>query len=108
MRGLITATLKALKDCVYDAEREEFHLIFRDGRMYRLPQSLLPEHDGAEILSVLVERDGSAFVVQQRSGKSFEVPWDSVLHHLGAGVPLLQGSFVRDIALDARGEDVDG
>lgn len=82
---------KSLRDCVYDAEREEFLVTFRDGRMYRLPRGVLPEDDGTEILSVQVERDGSAFVVRQRSGKSFEVPWDFVLHHLEPGYAYFKG-----------------
>ncbi len=101
MRAAAMTTFETLRDCVYDAEREEFLVTFRDGRLYRLPRNLLPEDDGTEILSVLVERDGSAFVVQQRSGKSFEVPWDFVLHHLEPGYPYFKGrSSQRRLAKD--------
>jgi DNA-binding XRE family transcriptional regulator len=86
-----TTTPETLRDCVYDAERQEFLVIFRDGRMYRLPRDLLSEDDGSEVLSVQVERDGSAFIVRQGSGKSFEVPWDFVLHHLEPGYQYFKG-----------------
>src|SRR5574337_289928 len=91
MRDTTMTRLETLRDCVYDAAREQFLITFRDGRMYRLPRTLLPEDDGTEILSALVERGGSAFVVQQRSGNSFEVPWDFVLHHLAPGYPYFKG-----------------
>lgn len=91
MRAATMTTLGSLRDCVYDAERKEFLVTFRDGRMYRLPRTLLPEDDGTEILGVLVEPDGSTFVVQQRSGKSFEIPWDFVLHHLEPGYAYFRG-----------------
>jgi len=91
MRAVTLKAPKSLRDCVYDAEREEFLVTFRDGRMYRFPRGLLPEDDRTEILSVQVGHDGSAFVVRQRSGKSFEVPWDFVLHHLEPGYPYFKG-----------------
>src|SRR2546428_13989853 len=91
MRAVTLKAHKSLRDCVYDAEREEFLVTFRDGRMYRFPRGLLPEDDRTEILSVQVGHDGSAFVVRQRSGKSFEVPWDFVLHHLEPGYPYFKG-----------------
>ncbi|MGH9198353.1 MAG: helix-turn-helix domain-containing protein [Acidimicrobiia bacterium] len=90
-----TTTPETLRDCVYDAGRQEFLVTFRDGRMYRLPRGLLPEDDGSEILGVRVDRDGSAFVVRQRSGKSFEVPWDLVLYHLDPGYPYYKGRAHR-------------
>src|SRR5688500_8010286 len=74
-------TLETLRDCVYDAAREKF----------LVTQNLASRGRWTEILSVLVERDGSAFVVRQRSGKSFEVPWDFVLHHLEPGYPYFKG-----------------
>jgi len=84
-------TPETLRDCVYDAGAHEFLVTFRDGRMYRLPRGLLPEDDGSEVLSVGVDRDGSAFVVRQRSGNSFEVPWDFVLYNLEPGYPYYKG-----------------
>ncbi|MGH9194774.1 MAG: helix-turn-helix domain-containing protein [Acidimicrobiia bacterium] len=99
-----TTTPEALRDCVYDAGRQEFLVTFRDGRMYRVPRGLLPEDDGSEVLSVQVERDGSAFIVRQGSGNSFEVPWDFVLHHLEPGYPYFKGRssqrrFEKDVAV---------
>ena len=91
MRSGALTKPETLRDCVYDAGRQEFLVTFRDGRMYRLPRDLLPEDDGSEVLSVQVDRDGSAFVVRQGSGKSFEVPWDFVLHHLEPGYPYFKG-----------------
>lgn len=86
-----TTTPETLRDCVYDAERQEFLVILRDVRMYRLPRNLLPEDDGSEILGVRVDRDGSAFVVRQRSGRSLEVRWDFVLYHLDPGYAYYKG-----------------
>lgn len=91
MRSSTLTTPEALRDCVYDAERQEFLVTFRDGRLYRFPRDLLHEDDGSEILGVQVERDGSEFVVRQESGQSFGVPWDFVLHHLEPGYPYFKG-----------------
>lgn len=108
MRSATLTTPETLRDCVYDAERQEFLVIFRDGRMYRLRRDLLPEDDGSEVLSVQVDRDGSAFVVRQASGKSFEVPWDFVLHHVEPGYPYFkdrtsQRRLEKDIAVRIGG-----
>lgn len=91
MRSAALTTLEALRDCVYDAERQEFLVTFRDGRLYRLPRDLIPDDDGSEILGVQVERDGSAFVVREGSGHALEVPWDFVLHHLEPGYLYFKG-----------------
>ena len=77
----VVSTSAKLRDCFYDAERREFVAIFRDGRMYRLRRSWLPEDDGSEIVRVRLESDGASFAVEQSSGNRFEVPWDFVLYH---------------------------
>ncbi|HEY6073898.1 MAG TPA: helix-turn-helix transcriptional regulator [Anaerolineales bacterium] len=72
---------RRVRDCLYDTDRQEFMVIFRDGKMYRIRRDWLPEDDGTEIRRIQVESDGSAFVVEQTSGRRFEIPWDFVLYH---------------------------
>lgn len=74
-------TAAKVRDCWYDIRAREFVAIFRDGKMYRVRRSWLADDDGTEITRVRVEPDGSAFGVQQASGKRLEVPWDFILYH---------------------------
>lgn len=93
-----------VRDCLYDTDRHEFMVIFRDGKMYRIRRDWLPEDDGTEIRRIRVERDGSAFVVEQTSGRRFEVPWDFVLYHADPKYRYYKGrtsqrDAERDVAL---------
>ena len=94
-----------LRDCLYDAERREFVVVFQDGRMYRVHRDRLTGDDGTKILRVHVEPDGAAFVVEQASGNRLEIPWDLVLYHSDPTYRYYKGRKVqqeleRDAATD--------
>lgn len=84
-----------LRDCLYDAERREFVVIFQDGRMYRVRRDWFTEDDGTKILRVRVGPDGAAFIVEQASGNRLEVPWDLVLYHSDPTYQYYKGKKVQ-------------
>lgn len=71
-----------IRDVIFAAGRDTFLIVFRSGRTYKLPKRLIPNLDKTDIKRVRVRDDGSAFVVEQDSGNSSEIPWDFVLYHL--------------------------
>jgi len=71
-----------IQDVMIEPARDMFLIVFRNGRSYRLHKRLIPGLDRTDIKTARPTQDGSAFVVEQESGNTSEIPWDFVLYHL--------------------------
>lgn len=71
-----------IQDVMLEPARDTFLIVFRNGRSYRLHKKLIPGLDRTDIKTARPNEDGSAFLVEQQSGNTSEIPWDFVLYHL--------------------------
>jgi DNA-binding Xre family transcriptional regulator len=83
VRALLDPTAARTLDAVrYLPKEETFFVAFRSGKTYELSRKLVNADDGSPILGApRLINDGDAFEVRQKSGKTYAVPWDFVLHH---------------------------
>lgn len=71
-----------IQDVMVEPARATFLIVFRNGRSYRLHKKLIPGLDRTDVKTARPNGDGSAFLVEQESGNTSEIPWDFVLYHL--------------------------
>ena len=57
-----------------------FACTFKNGKTYFLGRKDIPEDDGSSIKKYVIEKNAYYFTVQLKSGKSYIVPWDFILH----------------------------
>lgn len=69
-------------DAIVEPEQDAFVVVFRNGKHYRLLRKVIRSLDKTPVRAIRVAEDGSAFAIEQESGKISEVPWDFVLYHL--------------------------
>lgn len=74
-------TSRTLREVRYQPGEDTFFVAFMDGKTYELPRRTIEADDGSPVLSARIAENGEGFVVRQRSGNTYGVAWDFVLHH---------------------------
>ena len=82
---------RTLREVRYQPGEDTFFVAFMDGKTYELPRRTIEADDGSPVLSTRVEDTGEGFVVRQRSGNTYGVAWDFVLHHQEPRYPYHKG-----------------
>jgi DNA-binding XRE family transcriptional regulator/CheY-like chemotaxis protein len=91
--GTLRALLDPLADRTLEAVRylpkeEAYFVAFRNGKTYELARRALEADDGTPLLAgPRIIHGGEAFEVGQRSGNTYQVPWDTVLYHQEPSYP---------------------
>ncbi len=80
-----------IQDAILEPGRRAFLVTFRNGKYYRLPRKFIRGLDKTPVKTTRVADDGSAFAIEQDSGRVSEVPWDFVLYHREPEYPYFKG-----------------
>jgi hypothetical protein len=98
---LLVGTLRALLDPAasriigkvgYHIDHEHFCIAFQSGDTYVLARKVLEADDGSPVVGEpRLVRSGAAFEVRQRSGNTYQVPWDLVQHYREPRYPYYRG-----------------
>jgi len=112
----LVGTLRALLDPAaprtlqvvrYQPKEDTFFVVFRNGKTYELPRTAIEANDTSPVLGEpQIIHGGSAFVVRQQSGNTYEVPWDLVLYHQEPSYPYHKGSSSQREAEANRAERI--
>lgn len=82
---------RTIREVRYQAGEDTFFVAFMDGKTYELPRRTIEADDGSPVVSTRVEEKGEGFRVRQRSGNTYGVAWDFVLHHQEPRYPHYKG-----------------
>jgi len=86
------AAARRVGEVRYQPREDTFFVAFRNGKAYELPRKVLEADDGSPVAGEPeVVHGGEAFRVHQKSGNTYEVPWDVVLYHQEPGYEYSKG-----------------